>query len=119
MAGAAGIIPTRGQIIATRAAVTTDNLTRSGWGNAGFEYWFPRPVKSEDDDQNPLIILGGGTERAEGYGMYETDDSVLDEEISRVLRKFLPAVFPGRFEEGKEPEMEWVRRFISLSFISC
>jgi hypothetical protein len=30
--------------------------------------------------------------------MYETNDGVLDPEASELLRTFLPAVFPGKFD---------------------
>ncbi|KAG8848522.1 hypothetical protein FRC20_002532 [Serendipita sp. 405] len=112
-------------------------LSRSGWsGNEGFEYWFPRPHPKSvhqhqpdhqkldgDKDPNdglkrPLIILGGARETLKdgGYGMYETDDSVLDPGASRGLRVFLGHVFPGKFpsmdgrDEGQSTdgvEVEW------------
>ncbi|KAI0091422.1 FAD dependent oxidoreductase [Irpex rosettiformis] len=106
--GPEGVIPGRGQIMATRASVGRLPLTAFG-ANEGFEYWFPRPLKSQADVDNerPLVILGGGREAAERYELYETDDSKVDEELSRTMKRFLPAVFPGKFEEGKEPEMEW------------
>lgn len=112
LAGPLGIVPTRGQVIATRANVTLDNLTRSSWdGNEGFEYWFPRPLSSTEADlgQKPLVILGGGRETSgPGFELYQTDDSVVHPDVGRALRNFLPDMFPGRFERDKEPEMEWV-----------
>ena len=58
----------------------------------------------------PLIILGGGREtlKEKGYGMYETNDAVLDPEASEHLRMFLPAVFPGKFGTNGTVEVEWV-----------
>ncbi|KAI1787022.1 FAD dependent oxidoreductase [Ganoderma leucocontextum] len=104
--GPAGIIPTRGQVIALRAAVSSGEITRTGWGgNEGFEYWFPRPVSNASD--NPLVILGGGRESATKYELYNVDDSTVSPAVGDTLRKFLPAVFPGKYEEGREPEMEW------------
>ena len=41
------------------------------------------------------------------HEFYETDDSVVNPEVSAVLRQFLPRVFPGKFDEAVEPEMEW------------
>lgn len=38
----------------------------------------------------------------------EIDDSKSNEEVAQVLREFLPGLFPGKFERGMEPEMEWV-----------
>ncbi len=111
MHGPQGIVPTRGQIIAVRAT-SPSLLIRSGFiGNDGFEYWFPRPHKPSDENANELVILGGGREAAKGkgYEFYETDDSVVNEDVGKVLRDFLPAVFPGKFEKEIEPEMEWVR----------
>ena len=55
---------------------------------------------------------GGGREatRDGGYEFYETDDSVVSAEVSDVLRRFLPRVFPGRFDEDeRRVEIEWVR----------
>ncbi|KLO12711.1 DAO-domain-containing protein [Schizopora paradoxa] len=105
LAGPNGIIPTRGQIIATRAAVSVDSLSRASWsGNEGFEYWFPRPTTSSE---NPLVILGGGREIEKDFELNETDDSIVNKQASKVLRAFLPAVFPGKFDKKDAPEMEW------------
>lgn len=92
-----------------RAAVPAEKITASSWlGNEGFEYWFPRPVKSTGE--HPLIILGGAREAVKpDYEYYETDDSVVSPVAGRALRGFLPATFPGLYEEGREPEMEWVK----------
>lgn len=86
-------------------------------GNEGFEYWFPRPVQASHAGEKPLIILGGGREIQEGKNVFEigeADDSVISPKVGAVLRKFLPAVFPGLYEEAKEPEREWVRIHLSL-----
>ncbi|TDL26499.1 FAD dependent oxidoreductase [Rickenella mellea] len=117
MWGPEGIIPTRGQIIATRASASAETLGKEGWtGNQKLEYWFPRPVRNPKTDHNaerdknlhPLVILGGGREvTSPKFELYEVDDSVVNKDISDVLRKFLPAVFPGKFETGVEPEWEW------------
>ncbi|PVG03141.1 FAD dependent oxidoreductase [Serendipita vermifera] len=111
-------------------------LTRSGWGgNQGFEYWFPRPhpchpsatpTQTEEGEpignavpnerlRRPLVILGGAREtlKDKGYGMYETDDSKLDAEVSAGLRRFLHSVFPGQYSANdlesvsKNIEVEW------------
>jgi hypothetical protein len=107
MSGPAGIIPTRGQIIAIRADVPAGELGKCSWdGNEGFEYWFPRPVV--DGEEKPLVILGGGREVAEpGFEHYQTDDSSVNEKVGEALRKFLPSAFPGKFSKDKEPENEW------------
>ncbi|KAF8152278.1 FAD dependent oxidoreductase [Crassisporium funariophilum] len=130
-----GIVPTRGQVGAVRAAVNASEL---GWlnswdgGGGGWEYWFPRyqgteanstlgenDIERETGSANPLIILGGGREFSGGtLEMGVTDDSVLNERVRRALRAFLPTLFPGQFatdgtgggsESGiKDPwEMEW------------
>ncbi|KAL1738511.1 FAD dependent oxidoreductase, partial [Schizophyllum fasciatum] len=124
LAGPAGIVPTRGQVAALRAAVPLKDLGIASWdGNEGFEYWFPRPLRGQDKDvgssamdsststdnsTHPLVIIGGGREAA--APTYETgvqDDSVVNEAVSRVLRDFLPEVFLGKYEKGRQPEMEW------------
>ena len=117
LVGPAGIIPTRGQVIALRAGVPLETLTRTGWGgNEGFEYWFPRPVANASQD-HPLVILGGGREsEATAYELYNADDSTVNPAVGDTLRRFLPAVFPGKYEEGREPEMEWVRARAHYSF---
>ncbi len=107
------VIPTRGQIIAVRSNVSEDKLTKTaGTGNDGFEYWFPRPVirsPSGEPLENPLVILGGAREvSSKPFGLNEVDDSVIDPRVGKALREFLPKVFPGYYEEGREPEMEWV-----------
>ncbi|KAI0640665.1 FAD dependent oxidoreductase [Trametes meyenii] len=109
LAGPAGIVPTRGQIIATRAAVPLSTLTRSAFtGNEGFEYWFPRPLSPEEPGENPLVILGGGRESEKPkFELYNADDGSVSPKVGEALRKFLPAVFPGRYEAGAEPELEW------------
>ncbi|KAL1719334.1 FAD dependent oxidoreductase [Schizophyllum commune] len=117
LAGPAGIVPARGQVAALRAAAPLDELTTVSWdGNEGFEYWFPRPVRGQSSNStstantttHPLVIVGGGREAA--APTYETgveDDSVTNPAVSRVLRDFLPEVFPGKYERGREFEMEW------------
>ena len=124
MHGPDGIVPTRGQVIAVRAN-KPDVLGRSGFvGNEGLEYWFPRqnpelPLhpragqtgSDKDTEKGQLIILGGGREatRDHGFEFYQVDDSVVNPEVGAVLRRFLPAVFPGKFDEDNAVEMEWVR----------
>ncbi|KAK7024870.1 FAD dependent oxidoreductase [Favolaschia claudopus] len=123
LSGPAGIVPARGQVVALRANVVADKMFKCSWdGNQGFEYWFPRPVElqgaadlNDKSDENlkenlkkPLVILGGGREvEGSGFEFGETDDSVLNVEVGKMLRGFLPAVFPGKFDAGQEPEMEW------------
>ncbi|KAF8514475.1 FAD dependent oxidoreductase-domain-containing protein [Gautieria morchelliformis] len=103
------IIPTRGQVIATRASAGTDKLLTPSYSTV-FEYWFPRPVNGTAGEYTtPLVILGGGRETGgPSYEMGVTDDSVINPAISKTLREFLPVVYPdGWFEQGKAPEMEW------------
>jgi glycine/D-amino acid oxidase-like deaminating enzyme len=131
MQGPNGIIPTRGQVVALRAAVTSAELTKRSWyGNEGFEYWFPRPLQTsyinpekedvevtgdglqtplvQDLEEHPVVILGGGREaEGPGYEYYNADDSTVGEKAGKVLRDFLPGLFPGKYEHGREPEMEW------------
>jgi len=104
MRGPAGIIPTRGQVIAVRAAASLDSLSRNSWDSDN-EYWFPRPLK--DGEEHPLVILGGARKVAPSYELYETDDSVVNPQVGKELRTFLPSIFPGKYEDGREPEMEW------------
>jgi hypothetical protein len=60
-------------------------------------------------DEKPLIILGGGREAAlPTFDQYEADDSVFRDDVRKVLRDFLPGLFPGKFEKEGAPEMEWV-----------
>ncbi|KAI9070217.1 DAO-domain-containing protein [Trametes sanguinea] len=79
--GPSGIVPTRGQIIATRASVSEAFLTRSAFtANEGFEYWFPRPV--EPGKTQPLVILGGGRESSKpGFETYVADDSAVNPKV--------------------------------------
>lgn len=108
MHGPSGIIPTRGQIIALRAAAPLADVTKSSWdGNDGFEYWFPRPLAGNETE--PLVILGGGRESTRPkFELYTVDDASVNPVVGDTLRKFLPAAFPGKYEPGREPEMEWV-----------
>jgi hypothetical protein len=101
--------------MALRSNASASELTKVGWvANQGWEYWFPRPVKQCLDNEgekegNPLVILGGGREvERSKFGLCACDDSVLNEDVGRALRKFLPGLFPGKYKEGREPEMEWV-----------
>ncbi|EJC99722.1 DAO-domain-containing protein [Fomitiporia mediterranea MF3/22] len=117
LAGPKGIVPTRGQLIATRATVPISDEERASWGgNSHYEYWFPRPPKSNHDKAHPLIILGGGREAIGGYEIGTTDDSTVNPKVGKILREFLPAVFPGKYEKGNEPEREWtgIMGFTSL-----
>jgi glycine/D-amino acid oxidase-like deaminating enzyme len=102
------IVSTRGQVMSIRAAVPARELTLSGFtANFGMEYWFVRPGSAPDE--RPLVILGGARLAKGGSRGATTDDSVIDAAVGRRLREFLPEVFPGKFENGTEPEMEWVR----------
>ncbi|KAK7685831.1 hypothetical protein QCA50_011177 [Cerrena zonata] len=104
LAGPNGIIPKRAQIIATRASVTQDVMKKiAGVANDGLEYWFPRPLKGSE--KYPLVIVGGGEEIE--FELYKTDDSVLNEPVGKGLRRFMPSVYPERFDAAREPEMEW------------
>ncbi|KAJ6614137.1 FAD dependent oxidoreductase-domain-containing protein [Mycena sp. CBHHK59/15] len=105
MHGTAGIVPVRGQVIALRADAALADLTRVSWVGGG-GYWFPRPVAAESEQ--PLIILGG-TRDVAGAPFEEglTDDATMNPAVGRALRAFLPALFPGLFPKGREPEREW------------
>ncbi|TFY67270.1 hypothetical protein EVJ58_g1719 [Rhodofomes roseus] len=107
MSGPAGVIPVRAQVMALRAAAPLDSISRHAWtGNEGFEYWFPRPL--EEGQEHPLVIIGGGREATlPKYELYVADDSAINPKAGAALRKFLPTLFPGKYEEGREPEMEW------------
>ncbi|KAG2141859.1 FAD dependent oxidoreductase [Suillus clintonianus] len=102
------IVPTRGQVMATRAAVSMDQIKTYAWGDdGGSEYWFPRPVP-KGSDEKPLVILGGARRLAIApFELNVQDDSVVCDVIGKSLRNFLPSVFPGKFDSGREPEMEW------------
>lgn len=105
--GPDGVVPARGQIIAIRSSHPYPLPKTALGANDGFEYGFPRPTRHAGTA--PVVILGGGREAARPlYELYETDDSVVNADIGRAMRRFLPAVFPGTYESGKEPEMEWV-----------
>ncbi|EPS94337.1 hypothetical protein FOMPIDRAFT_1026232 [Fomitopsis schrenkii] len=107
MRGPSGVIPVRGQVMALRAAAPLESISRHAWtGNDGFEYWFPRPF--EEGQEHPLVIIGGGRD-ATGptFETYVADDSEVNEKAGSALRRFLPALFPGKYEEGREPEWEW------------
>lgn len=98
--GPDGIVPCRGQIIATRASVGPKLIGKNSWrGYQGVEYWFPRPLELKQN--NPLVILGWGPER------YIDDDSSINPAVAKHMREILPSLFQGRYEQGNEPEMEW------------
>ena len=128
--GPDGIVPTRGQVIATRASVGLDELKKYSWrGNQvpsfqiwvyypqayqcyqdGFAYWFPWPL--EPGKQNPLVILGGMRSAARpSLERFIDDDSTVNPVVGKALRDLLPIVFKDKFEQGREPEMEWVKYF--------
>lgn len=114
--GTPGIVPTRGQAIALQADATLSELTQASWAsNERHEYWFPRPVKVSEDgkEENPIVILGGGRQEAGlNFERNETDDSTLHRDVGKYLREYLPERFPGKYEKGREPTMEWVTRAI-------
>ncbi|KAL4063858.1 FAD dependent oxidoreductase [Scleroderma citrinum] len=107
-AGPNGIVPTRSQVIATRAFVGPEHFQPYSWrGNQdGFAYWFPRPL--EPGEHYPLVIMGGIRTAAEpSFERFVDDDSTLNPIVGKALRDFLPTIFEGKFEHGREPEMEW------------
>jgi glycine/D-amino acid oxidase-like deaminating enzyme len=115
MQGPAGIIPIRGQVIALQADVPLSELTKASWAsNERFEYWFPRPVKMLEGgkEEYPIVILGGGRQLGPNHEQYETDDSVVRSDVGKYLREYLSGLFPGKYERGKEPMMEWVGEMI-------
>ena len=119
---AAWIAPTRGQIIGTRATVSPDKLWKSSWlANWRHElwyprYWFPRPPSKNARDEKALVIMGGARDCAGGaLDMGVTDDSTVNSHVSKALCEFLPKTFPGLFEEGAEPEYEWVSCLASVA----
>ncbi|KAH9957017.1 FAD dependent oxidoreductase-domain-containing protein [Russula dissimulans] len=106
LSGRRGIVPTRGQAISIRSAVPARELALSGFtADRGLEYWFMRPGSAPDE--RPLVILGGARLTEGSARDATTDDSVLDAVVGKRLREFLAEVFPGNFEKGAEPEMEW------------
>lgn len=105
--GPAGIVPTRGQIIALRANAPVERIGMPSWdANEGQEYWFPRPPTGAAEE-NALIILGGARAVGSLFGLYESDDSIIDPKVGQALRGFLDGIFGDRYEKGREPEMEW------------
>lgn len=128
------IVPTRGQVIATRAAeLTPSELWKSSWlANRGWEYWFPRYWPSSKlalmngernmgkVEEKALVILGGAREHAGGTReMGVTDDSTLNPHVSSALLAFLPQTFPGMFKEKNEPLYEWVSSTLCLRDSCC
>ncbi|TFK25830.1 DAO-domain-containing protein [Coprinopsis marcescibilis] len=101
------VVPTRGQIIGTRAAVRQDRVGKSSWsGNDGFEYWFPRPVNVQTE--NPLVILGGGREvTGPQFEFYQTNDAEVNPSVGEALSKFLPGIFPSIYPSVATVEWEW------------
>ncbi|CEL51577.1 hypothetical protein RSOLAG1IB_00112 [Rhizoctonia solani AG-1 IB] len=101
-----GIVPTRAQCMVARGFIEARKWPVVGWGgNEGYEYWFARPPHNADE--KTLVILGGGRETAVPDHEYNVaDDSTVNPIVSQSLRKFLPRLYPGDFEES-EPEMEW------------
>ncbi|ELU45034.1 DAO domain-containing protein [Rhizoctonia solani AG-1 IA] len=106
-----GIIPTRAQCMSARGSIEAHKWPVVGWGgNEGYEYWFARP--SHNADEKALVILGGGRETAVPNHEYNiADDSSVNPVVSKSLRKFLPHLYPGDFEE-REPEMEWTLWYV-------
>jgi glycine/D-amino acid oxidase-like deaminating enzyme len=123
------IAPYRGQIIATRAKVSPSQLPRTAFAADWMEdYWLPRydtcpfeyylsspylsrPVHGfPDDNENALVVLGGGRDSLENATeLGVSDDTSLNPRLSESLRGVLPTAFPQFFDKDTEPEMEWVR----------
>ncbi|KAJ7083794.1 hypothetical protein C8R44DRAFT_822273, partial [Mycena epipterygia] len=104
MAGPAGIIPVRGQVIAVRANATLSTLSETSWVENG-GYWFPRPVVA---NENPLVTFGGARDDVgPPFEEYVADDSAVNPGVGATLRAFLPKMFLGLYAEDREPEREW------------
>jgi hypothetical protein len=105
---------------AVRAKSSLDRLQRHSWGaNWGYEYWFPRP---EENSEPPLVLLGGGRDTSGPMQeQYIMDDSILNEEVSKTLKRFLPELWNGTdlFEQGRESEMEWVSCMSNPMLYGC
>jgi hypothetical protein len=71
-------------------------------------------------EENPVVILGGGRQAAgPNLERNETDDSVLHSDVGKYLRDYLPDRFPGKYERGREPIMEWVNQYIQLGIMNA
>jgi hypothetical protein len=126
--GATGIVPVRGQIIATRADITAKDMAKVSFDSAE-TYWFPRPVYNATGDsdeerrgkerrEKPLVIIGGARDFSATKELDTVDDTTVHPVVGAELREYLPARFPGMYEYGKEPEMEWVCCTLLAAFIA-
>ena len=96
-------MPVRPSLALSLAALATASVL-SACGTVG------GAADGDGGDDRPLVIIGGARETAKPtFEMYIADDSTVNPVIGEALRQFLPTMFPGKYESGREPEMEWVR----------
>lgn len=106
------IVPLRGQITAHRPG---SNMPAAGLPTTysfiyanGYEYMIPRPLGSKFEGD---IVIGGGLVKAKDEGLEEfgtTDDSVMNEEISKYLTETTPRYFGRNW--GQDHEEGRIRR---------
>ncbi|KAF8175715.1 FAD dependent oxidoreductase-domain-containing protein [Mycena galopus ATCC 62051] len=95
LAGPAGILPVRGQVVALCAAMPLSVLRTTSWDTSV--------------NPNPLVILGGARNAAgPPFEKDMTDDSAVNANVGRVLRHFLPQISPSLYAPNREPEAEWL-----------
>ena len=56
----------------------------------------------------PLVILGVYRTLVDRAELYVADDSTMNPVISKALKEFPPELFPDKYVEGRDPEIEWV-----------
>ncbi|KAJ7923511.1 hypothetical protein B0H13DRAFT_2316455 [Mycena leptocephala] len=99
--GPQGIVPVRGQVLAMRANAPLRRVTTASWsGNEG--YWFPRPVAPGAD-----VMMMTKKPKTTPSSSSAARATPLGRHRRSVLRAFLPEMFPGLYEQGREPEAEW------------
>ncbi|KAF9530082.1 FAD dependent oxidoreductase [Crepidotus variabilis] len=111
-----GIIPTRGQVILVPSKVPLSSFPwLNAWSGGGghWEYFFPRFQHiASPNDQAPFVVLGGGRQHAgTNFEGGISDDSRINTQVGKALRRFLGTLFDGLFDSGQGSrdlvKMEW------------
>lgn len=104
LAGPAGIVPTRAQVVAFEPVIAGKRYWHMGISSGGgYEYGHQRPASTLEP--NAPFIFGGGREYAPQREWGIDDDSTLCPEVSAFLHPWLSSVFPRQY--GSKPSREW------------
>jgi glycine/D-amino acid oxidase-like deaminating enzyme len=98
------LVPTRAQVISFKSPqdeeVDVKQWTRGFSLHDGNEYMLRRR-------KDGVYVVGGGREGIPGQQRYETDDSIINKDVSKALRAYMSTIFPKLLPSNEGSFQEW------------